>query len=426
MTSPDPLRERLKRQRREAARASQPIPVWLQARLGARARAVEEAAGDVSVDPPERLEEHGAFAARVESRGDEEPHGEWCPAEVEGLAPDAFARFARDGSLDAVHLRDAVYLDIETTGLSGGAGVYPFLVALGTFEGAEFRVWQGFLRSPEEEPALLAAAAERIGAASCIVSFFGKSFDRHRLEDKMRLHGIDPPFDGLPHLDLYHPCARLYRGGLPDGRLATMERALCGVRREDDLSGAHAPAAWFDFLAGRAHRLEAVFRHNLDDVLSLVTLAAHLGRAADETRADGTPLDGPAGMRALGLARLAADRGDRAEALAWFDRAIDRLEGDLRPVRVQRADLLRLTGARDRACDEYAALAAERADEHAVHALIELAKDAEHRGRDLNVAAERCATARRILERSCTGQPFARFKRDLDQREVRLRQKNRG
>src|SRR5690606_37563034 len=133
------------------------------------------------------------------------------------------------------------------------------MVGLGWFEGASFVLWQGFLRSPAEEHALLAATAELVGDRSALVSFFGKSFDRHRLEDKMRLFGVPAPFAGLPHLDLYHPLRRLYGAACRDGRLATMESTLCGHAREHDLPGSRAPEAWFDFLAGRPHRLEGVF-----------------------------------------------------------------------------------------------------------------------------------------------------------------------
>ena len=426
------LHAKLQRMRREMAApkaSGAGVPAWLRERLerGTRRPLLPVAVGPVSLEPPERLveeeSERGAFAARTEWRGNDERHGTYLLAETLEIPPDAFRGLARDGSLDEIDLRRAVYLDIETTGLSGGAGVYPFLVALGTFRDGGFEVWQGFLRSPEEEAAMLAATAARIADSTCMVSFFGKSFDRHRLEDKMRLFGIEPPFEGRPHLDLYHPCARLYRPGFQDGRLATMERELCGVEREDDLSGAFAPAAWFDFLAGRPHRLPQVFQHNLDDVLSLATLAAHLGRVVTETRVDGTPLEGPAGMRAMGLARLAVDRGDRSQALHWVDRALERLADGLRPVRLLRADLLRLSGEPEEARSDYERLAEEAEDENAVAALLELAKDAEHRQRDLVTAADRCARARVVLERACTGRAYARFKRDLDKREERVLRK---
>src|SRR5262249_23502452 len=156
----------------------------------------------------------------------------------------------------------------------GGAGTHVYLVGIGRFDGDAFEVWQGFARGPEEEAALLASCADRIRASSGLVTFFGKSFDRHRLQDKMRVHRIDPPFAERAHFDLYRACRGLYGRAFEDGRLATMERELCGVARERDLPGSFAPAAWFDFLAGREHLLEEVFRHNFDDVSSLVALAA--------------------------------------------------------------------------------------------------------------------------------------------------------
>ena len=181
-----------------------------------------------------------------------------------------------DAALYDLPLADTVFLDTETTGLSGGAGVFVYMVGLARFVPGGIEVWQGFMAGPEQEAALLDAVRQRIEASAGVVSFFGKSFDRHRLEDKMRLHGIAPPFDGLPHLDLYHPLRRLFGKGFGDGRLQTMERELCGLVRPDDLPGSFAPEAWFDFLAGRAHRLEGVFQHNLDDVLSLISLAQWL------------------------------------------------------------------------------------------------------------------------------------------------------
>ena len=258
-------------------------------------------------------------------------HGAWRLAEALGADPRDLPLLARDPALAGVDLERALYLDTETSGLSGGAGTWVFLVGLGSFRGGGFEVWQGFLAEPAEERELLAEVAARIRGASAIVSFFGKSFDRHRLEDKMRIHGIEPPFAGRPHLDLYHPLRRLYGPALQDGRLKTVERALCGVEREDDLDGSRAPAAWFDFLHGRAGEIEGVFRHNRDDVLSLVTLAAHLARTLAEARADGSPLAGCPVARARGVAKALALAGEHGPALGWFARAAERGGSPLLP-----------------------------------------------------------------------------------------------
>jgi uncharacterized protein YprB with RNaseH-like and TPR domain len=43
-----------------------------------------------------------------------------------------------------------LFLDLETTGLAGGAGTYAFLVGCGWFEGGTFRLRQFFLSEREE------------------------------------------------------------------------------------------------------------------------------------------------------------------------------------------------------------------------------------------------------------------------------------
>ncbi|MEY2785538.1 MAG: hypothetical protein RL277_1748 [Planctomycetota bacterium] len=263
-----PLREQL--QRRDARVARQAPSTVAIADSAAR-----------SVGPPSGLVacERSGTRARITRLSGGSAHGEWPLASALQSEPAALAQAARLDALRELPLEEALYLDTETTGLSGGAGTYVFLVGLARFEGDSFEIWQGFLDSPADEAALLAETARRIRAASCVVSFFGKSFDRHRLEDKMRLFGIEPPFADKPHLDLYWPLRRLHKGRFADCRLRTLERELAGVTREDDLPGSFAPAAWFDYLGQRAHRLEGVFQHNLDDVKSLAVLLHALSRA---------------------------------------------------------------------------------------------------------------------------------------------------
>lgn len=370
------------------------LPTWLRARLGARlgersgapdrdAPSIAPAAGR-SLDPPRDLGEHagerGTYAARTSLLEPAREHGGFRLDEVDAAEHEVFEFLTGDPSLAALDPQTAVYLDIETTGLSGGAGTTPFMIGLGRFEGGRFELWQGFLREPDEEPALLAECARRVADSSGVVSFFGKSFDRHRLEDKMRMYGVAPPFADLPHLDLYHPLRRLYRAALDDGRLQTMERNLCGVVRDDDLPGSFAPAAWFDFLSGRPHLLEDVFRHNFDDILSLVTLYAHLGRTLSEQRGDGGSLDGNgpgclAAERAAALAGLYAKRRGYDAGLAWVERALERVTAQTRrrELVLLRAECLRRCERGDDALVAYRSLADER-DACAAVALFEAAR----------------------------------------------------
>src|SRR5260370_41692128 len=45
-----------------------------------------------------------------------------------------------------------IYLDTETTGLSGGTGTYAFLVGVGFFDGETFEIRQYFMRDLDDEP----------------------------------------------------------------------------------------------------------------------------------------------------------------------------------------------------------------------------------------------------------------------------------
>lgn len=435
----DKLR-RLRRDEPEAPAASSPsqakgVPVWVKHKLRAQERRrahlatqATEAYGPEPTcpttegEPSDLIESEGVYQ-KVTLRAGDSLHGHYRLDEVDDVEPAVFARLTGDDSLADLDPRRTVYLDTETTGLSGGAGTYVYMVGLGTYlEDGSFEVWQGFLRGPEEEPALLAACAERIAAADAMVSFFGKSFDRHRLEDKMRVCGVKPPFD-RPHLDLCHPLRRLTKGAYADGRLNTLEHELCGLERDDDLPGAFAPAAWFDYLAGRPHRLEGVFQHNLDDVLSLATLTAHLGRVEHEERGSGAPLEGCPARRASALASAYLAQGNRVSALEWFDLAIDRAEDaelDWVPLSYARAEERRKGGDTQGAAEDYRDVVAYGEGTITIDALLGWSKMLEHGEKDREGALVCATRAQGLTNELPLGAAKRRFEADLAKRLARL------
>jgi len=329
-----------------APAAPPPLPEWFRERLlRHESTPTQPASSGLSGGEPRELlafvSERGPGAARVTRWGLDHQHGHVKLGSALECRSADLALVGCDARLEDLRLSQALFLDIETTGLAGGAGTKAFLVGLGSFGPEGFELWQGFLRGPEDEAALLAECARRVGDAGALVSFFGKSFDRHRLEDKMRVHGIAAPFERCLGLDLYHPCRRLFGAGLSDGRLATMEREIAGVVRPHDLPGAFAPAAWYDFLAGRAHRLEEVFEHNRDDILSLVAIASSLAGLASGADVAAVPP-----VRALALARAAERIGRWDECRSWAGRVRSAIDA---PALVSEALLLEA-----RACEELA------------------------------------------------------------------------
>lgn len=183
---------------------------------------------------------------------------------------------------------DCVFMDTETTGLAGGTGTLVFLLGMARFRGSELEVAQLFLTGFAGENALLEAARDYLRGVDTLVTFNGRSFDAPLLAARYRLAGSADPFAALPHVDLLAPTRRAFKTRWSDCRLQTAERRLLGVTRIDDLPGAEAPRAWFDWVRhGRDGALPGVCAHNRLDLLSLVVLPAALERSHDDPLATG-------------------------------------------------------------------------------------------------------------------------------------------
>ncbi|MGH9348864.1 MAG: ribonuclease H-like domain-containing protein [Vicinamibacterales bacterium] len=219
-----------------------------------------------------------------------------------------------------------LFIDLETTGVAGGAGTYAFLVGCGWFDGPTFRVRQFFLSTFAAETAVLDGLSELAGGTTGVVTFNGKSFDLPLIDTRFLFHRMPPPFAGVPHVDMLHPARRLWRAADDEAppasagcRLSVLERTLCGVARKGDVHGFEIPGRYFAYVrSGDARPLEAVLEHNRLDLVSLALLTARVSRLLEE---------GPAAARsareALGLGRL-YERGELWD-LAWasYRRAIE-------------------------------------------------------------------------------------------------------
>jgi len=212
-----------------------------------------------------------------------------------------------------------IFIDLETTGLSGGAGTVAFLVGCGFFDLGAFQVRQFLLTSFAAERALLAAVADFFEGVDLIVTYNGKSFDVPMMETRWLFHRLRMPLEDVAHFDMVHSARRLWRtrsssgdGNESDCRLSTLEHTLFDVTRVGDVGGFEIPSRFFRFLrSGDARPLEAVLEHNRIDLVSLAALMA----------------------RAVELARTGhSSCRDGAEALA-LGRVYERAAGDARVAR---------------------------------------------------------------------------------------------
>lgn len=186
-----------------------------------------------------------------------------------------------------------LHFDTETTGLAGGTGTRAFMIGAAHWEPEGLlKLRQLTITTMAAETALLQTFAEWLREDTVLVSYNGKSYDAPLLATRYRLARLPNPLAGLGHLDLLHPVRRRWKGVWENCRLATIERQLLGVVRDDDLPGSEAPAAWLTFLrGGPATNLRRVAHHNAQDLVSLAGVLLHLSAlcqplAAKETRVE--------------------------------------------------------------------------------------------------------------------------------------------
>lgn len=280
----------------------------------------------------------------------DEPRGPHALGNLLTLAPSLFHRFHPTFGLgDMVDYRRAAFIDTETTGLGGGAGVYCFMVGVGTFERYEpyapdqlpsapnpdaasthFVVRQFFMRNPAEEGALLVALAELLAPHEMTVTFNGRSFDlpllRLRYSQNRRFlplaRDVGLLYEGRPHLDLLMPARRVWRRRLQSCRLINLEQMILGHQRsEDDVPGHLIPELYYQYVrTGYADAMRRVFYHNHEDIVTMVALADHLSRAFGDSPAPTATLQG---MDWMGLGRIHERAGDFAQAEVAYNRALE-------------------------------------------------------------------------------------------------------
>lgn len=283
-----------------------------------------------------------------------------------------------------------VFLDTETTGLSGGTGIYAFLIGLGICAEDCLRVVQLFLAGPAWERAWLQAVENELPRCCGLVTYNGRAFDLPLLLTRYTLARSVPSWRYAPHMDLLLLARHFYRGRLASCSLSSMEQNVLGLRRGgEDVPGCEIPWMYTQFLRDSdASPLRGVFYHNTLDIVSLAVLQRRIAAMASGD---------------CGCAADMVRAGDLWAAKGRADKARETWEAALEFTRDRHVALLRLA-ENERAAGNYRAaydyykesLATER---RPVRTLETMAKIEEHRFRDPFGALAHAQEALRWLER---------------------------
>jgi len=254
------------------APVAQPRPIIRPAPRG-KPVALEEAIDGIEVASP-----HGGKAFLI-TASLSQLEGDWTP-----LCEDFCRAVSHDEShvrrrlltlCEPHHLRpeNVVFVDIETTGLSGQP---LFLIGTLGWEASGLAVRQYFARNYAEERAVLSLFLDSTAGKKLLVTFNGKTFDVPYI--KVRAAANRVPF-AVPraHFDLLHEARRAWHTGLPDHKLQTLERAICHRVRAGDIPGSEIPEAYHAYVrTANAAQIVEILHHNMLDLVTLADLMVKL------------------------------------------------------------------------------------------------------------------------------------------------------
>lgn len=314
---------------------------------------------------------------------------------------------ARLGASEELDVRRCLFLDTETTGLSGGAGTVAFLVGVGYVQGRDLVVEQFLMRDYGDEPEMLLRLSQLFPRFDTAVTFNGKTFDIPLLQERFTMCRMREIWRELDQLDLLHPARRAWKLRLGSCRLCELEGRILGIYREGDLPGSEVPQRYFSYLSsGDFSLMEDVLRHNRQDIASLAALLLKLSQVY------ANPLLQRDGRDRFSLGKVLEKQGDE-EAFALFRLSDGVQEGNYRLFL-----LLRRKGDWEGARQALEQMVLKGQMGAIPH--IELSKIYEHRQRDLRRALFYAKIALALDD----GRQGAQIRKRIDRIEQKMRRQN--
>jgi uncharacterized protein YprB with RNaseH-like and TPR domain len=236
---------------------------------------------------------------------------------------DTLACLSKDIAFANLDLSTALFIDLETTGLSGGTGVIAFLVGLGFYRDDRFNVAQFFLGELAEEERMIQELGQFFAHMNfqSVVTFNGKGFDMPLLETRFILHRQPFILSELPHLDFLYSARSLWRHKHESCRLYHLAHEVVEADRSEDIPAAEIPWRYFQYLnTGNFELIEPILYHNQEDILSLLGViivgSFIFSEDIEEELTDAMDL--------YGAGRVMENIGEAEESVHFFRRALEK------------------------------------------------------------------------------------------------------
>ncbi|MFO7980209.1 MAG: ribonuclease H-like domain-containing protein [Candidatus Aminicenantes bacterium] len=230
-----------------------------------------------------------------------------------------------DAEFEDRDLSTALFIDLETTGLSGGTGVVPFNVGMGYYRDGKFWIGQYFLGDLSEEERMIKDLSRffKDMKFESVVTYNGKAFDIPLLETRFIMHRTPFELTSIPHLDFLFPARSLWRHKHESCRLSHLAHEVVQTYRDEDIPSAEIPWRYFQYLqTGNYDLIEPILYHNAEDILSLLGVVIIGASIFTEGLEELTPDS----MDFFGAGKVMERLGQSEEAVRFFTKA---LEGEL-------------------------------------------------------------------------------------------------
>ena len=327
---------------------------------------------------------------------------------------------SKDPKFENHDLSTSLFIDLETTGLSGGTGVIPFLVGMGYYREGKFHVAQYFLGDPAAEEQMLREINQFFSDMKfkSIVSYNGKVFDLPLLETRYILKRQPFTLSELPHLDFLFPARSLWAHKLENCRLHHLALEVVGTGRTEDIPSAEIPWRYFQYIqTGNFDLIEPIIYHNQEDILSLlgVIIVGSQIFSKDPQSCEADAMD------FFGAGKVLEKYGQTEKSSLYFQKAIDgNLSGEVfLSARRRLSAQFKKNQDWDKAVSLWKEMAsAETPSNNLLFSLRELAMYYEHKQKEY-LEAKKMSEEGFVLARNFS----AYYERDFSRRMERLRNK---
>ena len=181
---------------------------------------------------------------------------------------------------EEIELKNCLFFDIETTGLSREHH-HVYLIGVLCQKGDHFHLCQWLAQNPSQEGELIRSFFTFAKGFRTLISFNGEHFDYPFLVSRKQRLGLSVPEPDCSQLDLYL-LVRKYKSllGVENGKQKTLERFL-GIFREDLYSGKELISIYESYVREPEWEKEKILLlHNEEDVLGMPRLLPLLSYSA--------------------------------------------------------------------------------------------------------------------------------------------------